>query len=312
MLYMGQGLPLDIFVMFDQSGSMATKDDGTTMRIDAVRSAVGQFLNSNESRGIGVGIGYFGTQPLACGCTSCNPADYATPAVPLGVLPDNATAVMSSLNQIQPTGETPTGAALRGACSYAKARRHADPGRNLVILLVSDGEPQAPLTAAKGGCNPTLADAVTAAGECAGAGVKTYVLGVGPLLDNLNKIAEAGASGHAYLVASGGGPEILKALNSIRSDATIPCALQIPKPGPGATVDFQKVNVVYADAGCGKVTTFLFVKDAGGCDPQRGGWYYDNPTQPGQILLCPASCDQVKAPGGQMVVSVGCTTKVIP
>src|SRR6185295_9060091 len=77
-LYSGQGITPDIYVVFDVSGSMATKDDGTTMRIDAVRGALTSFLNDPASAGIGVGIGYFGTQPLECACTSCNPADYTT------------------------------------------------------------------------------------------------------------------------------------------------------------------------------------------------------------------------------------------
>jgi hypothetical protein len=308
-LYEGQGLPLDIHVMFDQSGSMALKDDGAKMRIDAVRGAVGQFLEAPASQGMGVGIGYFGFQPLACGCTSCDAADYAKPAVNMGLLPTHAAAIMGSLNKIEPVGETPTGAAIRGACSYAKARKAADPGRNVVILLVTDGEPKAPLSASKGGCNPTLEDAVAAAAECTAAGVKTYVLGVGPSLQNLNQIAQSGGTKQAYLAATGGGEEVLKALNSIRSDAMIPCTLQLPKTA--GTVDPQKVNLLYSSNTCSSVATFLNVKDAGGCDAQKGGWYYEDPAHPGSIQLCKASCDAVKAPGGQLMVSVGCVTQVV-
>ena len=309
-LYASNGLPLDIFVMFDQSGSMATKDDGSTMRIDSVRGAVGQFLAASESSGMGVGIGYFGTEPLSCACTSCNANDYATPSVPVGTLPGNAGALMGSLSQIAPTGETPTGAAIRGACSYAKSRKQANPERNIVLLLVTDGEPKAPLTAQKGTCNPTLDDAVAAAAACTAEGIRTYVLGIGPALQNLNQIAAAGNTSSAYLVENGGGPEILKALNLIRSDADIPCALQIPTPAGGGRVDYQKVNVVHADAAC-QVTTLLNVHQASGCSPAMGGWYYDNPTQPGTIHLCPSSCERVGTPGGQLVVSVGCATRYI-
>jgi hypothetical protein len=309
-LYKAQGLPTDIYVMFDQSGSMAKKDDGTTMRIDAVRNAVDQFVKAPESSGLGIGIGYFGYHPLMCACTSCNPADYATPKVPIGVLPGHAAAIMGSLSGIQPTGETPTGAAIRGACTVAKARKVADPNRNVIILLVTDGEPEAPLTSKMGTCIPTLDDAVAAATECSNMGVPTYVLGVGPSLDNLNKIAAAGRTKSAYLVASGGTAEIVKALGNIRSDAMIPCALQIPSVGVGATVDYQKVNVVYADAAC-KVSTFGYVETPTACNAQSGGWYYDNPKDPKQISLCGPTCEQVKAAGGQLVVSVGCNTVII-
>jgi hypothetical protein len=311
-LYTGQAVGLDIFVMFDESGSMATKDDGTTMRMDAVRGALAQFLQAGASAGLGVGIGYFGTQPLACACTSCRAEDYAKPAVPVGELPAQSAALLASLAAATPTGETPTGAAIRGACTYARQVAAARAGHDVVVLLVTDGEPQAPRTSPTGTCNPTLPDAVAAAAECtAGATpIRTFVLGVGPSLQNLNQIAAAGKSGQAYLVQSGGGAEILQALNQIRSDARIPCALQLPQ-STAATLDLATVNVVYADAIC-TTTTVGMVANALACDPQRGGWYYDDPSQARSIRLCDASCKLVSAPGGQLSISVGCRTEIIP
>jgi hypothetical protein len=310
-LYKAKSIPTDIYVMFDQSGSMAKKDDGMTMRIDAVRNAVDQFMKAPESAGLGMGIGYFGYHPLTCMCTSCDPKDYATPAVTVGELPAQATPIMNSLRGIQPTGETPTGAAIRGACTYAKTRRTADPTRRMVMLLVTDGEPEAPLTSKLGVCVPTVSDAVAAATECSAAGVPVYVLGVGPSLENLNMIAAGGQTKSAYLVASGGTADIVKALATIRSDAMIPCAMQLPSVGAGATIDLQKVNVVYADASC-RVATFVNVSSMASCNPQTGGWYYDDPKNPKQISLCGPTCEQVKAAGGQLVVTVGCMTRVIP
>jgi hypothetical protein len=311
-LYHGQALPLDVYIMFDESGSMATMDDGVTMRIDAVRKAVGQFLADPDSAGISVGIGYFGTQPLSCACTSCNANDYATPSVPLGLLPGAASALVASLSKQAPTGETPTGAALRGACTYATSAKQARPDHAVVILLVTDGIPQAPLTAQAGGCNPTLADANAAAAACFGAAtpIRTYVLGVGPSLANLNQIATAGGTGHAYIVESGGSAGVLAALGAIRQDAMIPCSLGIPTTSTGGGVDLDTVNIVYADASCG-FTTFVNVPQASGCDAKRGGWYYDNPSRPTSIQLCGASCDAVAAPGGELRVSVGCSTVVV-
>lgn len=310
-LYTGQAVGLDIFVMFDESGSMATKDDGTTMRMDAVRGALGQFLQASESSGVGVGIGYFGTQPLSCACTSCKADDYAKPAVPVGTLPGQGAALIASLAAAAPTGETPTGAAVRGACTYAREVAASRPGHDVVVLLVTDGEPQAPLTSAKGTCSPTLEDAVAAATECrtGGAGVRTFVLGVGPSLQKLNQIAAAGGSGQAYLVESGGGGEVLQALNRIRSDAQIPCALRLPGSNV-ATLDLDTVNIVYADQSCA-LTTIGRVETLAACSPQLGGWYYDDPAQPSSIRLCDSSCKQVSAPGGQLKVSVGCQTQLI-
>jgi hypothetical protein len=310
-LYGGQPVGLDIFIMFDESGSMATKDDGTTMRMDAVRGAIKQFLQASESVGLGVGIGYFGTQALSCACTSCNPSDYATPSVAVGELPGQTPALLSSLDAATPTGETPTGAALRGACTYARQVAGARPGHEVVILLVTDGEPQAPRTSPTGTCNPTLQDAVAAADECSSGGtaIRTYVLGVGPSLQKLNQIAAAGKTKQAYLVESGGGAEVLQALNLIRSDAHIPCALQLPQP-TGVTLDLNTVNVVHADSSC-TMTTIGMVQNAAACSPQAGGWYYDDPTQARSLRLCDTSCQQVSAPGSQLRVSVGCRTQII-
>jgi hypothetical protein len=311
-LYSGQGITPDIYVVFDVSGSMATKDDGTIMRIDAVRGALLTFLNDPASNGIGAGIGYFGTQPLSCACTSCNPADYATPAIPIAALPGQLSAISTSLTAATPTGETPTGAALRGSCQYATGYKQSHPGHDVVLLLVTDGEPQAPLTSRGGGCNPTLADATTAAASCLAEAVtvRTYVLGVGPSLQNLNQIAAAGGTTQAYLVENGGGTEILAQLNQIRKDAVIPCTLQIPPATGAMPIDLHTVNVVAADANC-QLTTIGNVSSAAACG-QAGGWYYDPPTQPTKIQLCDASCTQVSAPGTELRVSVGCATQIIP
>jgi hypothetical protein len=311
--YGGKAVTPDIFVMFDESGSMAIKDDGVTMRIDAVRDALVQFLDDSATAGMGVGIGYFGTQPLACACTSCNPSDYATPVVPIAPLPGQTSALVASLRAQAPTGETPTGAALRGSCAYASGFKRANPGREVVVLLVTDGEPQAPLTSRTGGCTPTLADAIAAASECLAGGtpVRTYVLGVGPSLQNLDQIAAAGGTVKAHLVENGGGAEVLAALEKIRTDASIPCSLQLPQPTSTTPIDLHKVNVVYADAAC-TLTTLANVDGAAACDAVTGGWYYDSPDKPSKILLCDASCKQVAAPGSQLQVSLGCPTIVIP
>ena len=311
--YNGQGITPDMFVVFDVSGSMATKDDGVTMRIAAVRGALISFLDDPASAGIGAGIGYFGTQPLSCACTSCNPADYATPAVPIGPLPGQLTALPTSLAAAAPTGETPTGAALRGSCRYASAFKQAQPGHDVVLLLVTDGEPQAPLSSRGGGCNPTLADATAAAAECLAAGVpvRTYVLGVGPSLQNLDQIAAAGGTTRAHLVEGGGGADILAELNKIRSDAAIPCSLQLPRPTGSDALDLSSVNVVSADASC-HLTTIGNVADATRCDAQRGGWYYDQPAKPSKIQLCDATCTQVALPGSQLQLSIGCSTVIVP
>ena len=113
----GEPIGADLYVMFDQSGSMATPV-GTGTRLSAVRAAISEFLASTNGTGFGAGIGYFGKQPI--GMTSCRPADYAVPAVPIGALPGNAQPILDSLNSIMPVGETPPAPPSAGRAAMRK------------------------------------------------------------------------------------------------------------------------------------------------------------------------------------------------
>jgi hypothetical protein len=319
----GEGVPLDIYIMFDHSGSMCycIEPEGlqgetcpdpacNQNRLDGVREAVDLFLSDPASAGIGLGIGYFGKQPL--GQASCDVGDYSEAAVEIGQLPDNAAVIMDSLAGVEPTGETPTGAAIRGACDYVTSWKEEHPGRQTVILLLTDGKPEAPTTCRGdvGPCCPTLLDAVDAAAECfeSDALIKTYVLGVGPLLRNLEEIAIAGGTEHAYLVEGGNvSAQVLDALNSIRG-AALPCQFELPAPPLGETLALDQVNITYANAAC-EPSHYYYVETFEQCGDE-GGWYYDDPAAPERVELCPTSCDQVSVPGGRMLFTVGCETRI--
>lgn len=321
--YEGETIPLDIYIMFDQSGSMCSCVDpaGSLLcpdpncrktRLDAVREATAEFLRDPKSVGIGVGISFFGKQPI--GQANCQDAEYSEAAVGIQGLPQHADAIMSALQNVVPTGETPTGPALRGACEYASAWKRSS-AHEVVILLLTDGRPEAPVTCTKpeAACCPTLDDAVEAARECytGNPGVRTYVLGVGPLLKNLQDIAVAGGTQKAYLVEGGDvSNEVLRALNHIRGDAVIPCEFQLPEAPTGQTLNYDRVNLKYADAACQR-TDFYYVENAAGCT-ESGGWYYDDRASPSSIQLCPTSCAQVSVPGGQFFYDVGCETRYAP
>jgi hypothetical protein len=317
--YEPENTPLDIYVMFDQTGSMCSCVDPPMIgnpcpdpnckatRLDAIRQAMSQFLADPSSGGIGVGIGYFGQFPI--GSANCQDSAYSSASVTITSLPDSATSIMNSLNAVAPTGETPTGAAIRGACSYAKSWKHDHAGHKVVLLLVTDGLPEAPVSCPTAGCCPTLTDAVSAAQGCLNAdtAIQTYVLGVGPYLDNLNQIATAGGTNTAYLVGSGDvSNQVLEALNAIRGAALIPCSLKIPPPPPGEQLSYDKVNIAYADASC-HGTVYPYVKSADGCGSDVG-WYYDNDTAPTQVELCPTSCNQVSTAGARLMFTLGCQT----
>jgi hypothetical protein len=101
------------------------------------------------------------------------------------------------------------------------------------------------------GCAPTLDDAVQAASACRSGTppIKSYVLGVGPSLQNLQQITQAGGTEKPYLVEGGNvGEQVLAALNEIRLAASIRCELKIPPPPPGKVLDLDFVNLLYKDA----------------------------------------------------------------
>ena len=315
--YEGENIPLDIFIMFDQSCSMSCpielsgpgqcccqppETGCTDQRIDPVRSAVDQFLGDPLSSGIGVGIGFFGYYEV--GNTSCDPSDYARAAVPIAPLPGNAASVSAALNAVLPTGETPTDMAIQGACDYLNAYHDERPGSKKVILLVTDGVPETP----QSGCDPSVEGASQVAQDCLNGSpnIETYVLGVGQALDSLNAIAEAGGTERAYLVESGDvAGSVLEALNAIRADAVIPCSLPIPPPPNGGALDYNKVNLGICDAGGESVPT-SYVPSADDCQG-AGNWYYEDTATGRNITLCEATCETVTAAGATLFFNVGCT-----
>ncbi len=301
----GESLPLDIYVMFDQSGSMLNNVGGVT-RLAAVQQATSEFLRDPESAGIGVGIGYFGYQPI--GETSCEEASYTAPDVPVSL---DHEPVIASLDAREPTGETPTTAALRGACAYASSWKQEHPERGVVILLVTDGKPEAPVSCQNGGaCCPTIDDAEAAARACHDdePNVPTYVLGVGPELELLNRIAVAGGTKRAYLVGNEDvAANVLAALATIRGDAAIPCSLDIPAAPEGESLDYGAVNLFAGFSGVNCLSPIYHVEQVSECSPD-GGWYYDDIGSPKTVELCPSSCDAVSRPGSRLRFSVGCAT----
>ncbi len=92
---------------------------------------------------------------------------------------------------------------------------------------------------------------------------------------------------------------------------TLPCVYLVPEPPEGMTFDRTRVNILYTP-GTGAAPAFLpFVgtPSGGDCSGAAGGWYYDNPTTPTQILLCPTTCSSVSADTtGRIDIALGCET----
>ncbi len=307
MVYEAEFMPADLYVMFDASGSMDTAVAGTR-RIDAVRDALVDFVGDPRSSGLGVGLGVFGHLPL--GFTSCDPNDYDEPIAPFGLLPGYRENVELALDVLRPVGETPTAAALAGACDYVGAWRGSHGTHYTAVVLVTDGIPEASVTP---NCDPTLADAVAVATQCHDEGISVHVIGVGDELESLTRIAEAGGTDRAYLVESDDVTgAMLRALDGIRGGAPLQCEFRVPRPEAGQTLDMGLVNVRYVDSEDDEHDIY-FASGADDCDPEQGGWYYDDPAQPTRLVLCPATCDQITGDAlGVLGVAYGCSTLRLP
>jgi hypothetical protein len=316
--YEGEIIPLDMFIMYDQSGSMNEQTPNGTVW-DVIKGALIQFVQSPQSAGIGVGIGYFplvtNCTPNTPGCTcifgicppqsSCNATEYARPDVPIEVLPQVEPKIVASLNAHGPNGGTPTYPAIQGAMQYALQYAVANVGRKTIVVLATDGAPN--------DCNSNVQNvsSVAAAGFANNPQLLTFVVGIGNT-GNLNQIAQAGGTNQALIVSTSAnaGQEFLDAMNRIRGQA-LSCEFGIPTPRPGETLNPNQVNVRFTPGGAAGEIIFK-VDNAGACDPNLGGWYYDDPAAPQRILLCPASCNRVTATPGRIDVELGCSTVTIP
>jgi hypothetical protein len=300
--------PLDMLVLLDQSGSMTEHDDRWT----PTTSAIKRFVGARESDGMGIGLQYF---PLGKNDgEKCEVQTYATPAVPLGILPGNAHAMTDSIDAHYFTKEnccdapehqgTPTRPAIEGVFEYLRSWLKAHPERNAVVLLATDGHPSE--------CSKNDIDDVSASVAQAANGtpsIKTYVIGIGDQ-ENLDDLAKAGGTGQGAFLVDGSGTQtevqLLDTLAKIRGVA-LQCDFDVPS---GIDSDPGKTNVERA-SGAKAVTTLVKVPQESDCaKASAGGWYYDGATN--RIQLCPDTCREVLADTTAKVsIVVGCATVLL-
>ena len=86
--------------------------------------------------------------------------------------------------------------------------------------------------------------------------------------------------------------------------SALPCHYAPPDVGEFQVVDLTEVNVYYTPTG-GERTVLFYVDDADACGDALA-WYYDNPSAPTGINLCPAVCGS--GIDGEIEVAFGCDT----
>jgi hypothetical protein len=314
-------VPLDMYIMMDQSGSMGPQS-GTPTRWSNVTQALTTFMNQPDSDGIGVGIAYFPLNQGQCysdgqcqkaghcnyayggACQdSCNPDDYVTD-VDIEALPSVGPKILSSLGAHHPGGSTPTSAALTHAVNHARDFAKEHPTHTTIVVLATDGVPQ--------GCDEDVNNiaAIAATGANGSPKVLTFVIGMGDL-SKLNTIAQGGGTSEAILVdpTNNTAQGFIDAMNKIRG-AALTCSYTIPAAEAGAA-DPGKVNIRYTPGSGGAQQLLGKVANKAACDPTKGGWYYDDDANPTHILMCDSTCKTLTADTtGALDILLGCRTVI--
>ena len=318
----GGVVQVNMLVMFDRSGSMDDEIDNNQTRWGAASSALNAFFQDPNSAGLDVALRFFPHDDPAAGCNDddCDESACARELVPIGTLtadpaPADAQeqALVAAVTGATPGGNgqgggTPTFAALSGAERWAVAHQAANPNERTVVVFVTDGQPN--------GCNEDTA-AIAALAEAArtSSGVLTYAIGISDGVDDgiMDPIAAAGGTNQAIMIEDGSAQSsLLTALQNIRGQV-LSCNFVMPPPrDPSQQIDPSKVNVNYTPSGGGSPMLVGGVNSAADCG-SAGGWYYDNPSTPTQIILCPATCSTVQAdPSPQIQVVLGCSRQPPP
>jgi hypothetical protein len=290
----GKADPVYLVFVVDRSGSM--KQNPPNNKWDSVLAGLTSFFKDPQSAGLFASEQVF--PQTATANDQCTTTNYSTQLVGMTALPDGAGTLASALGANAPQGTfgTPTEPALQGALAFAKTVEST--GKKTAVVLVTDGQPN--------DCNSDVPGSAQAAG--AGLpGIKTYVIGVGDSLGNLDQIAVGGGTAKAIIVStttpSAISADFVKALGGIRTEA-LSCEYAMGQPPNGETLDINKVNVQFTPKG-GTVTTLDYSAD---CSAGTG-WRYDNPNTPTKILICPASCNTLLASAeGKVDIVFGCKT----
>jgi hypothetical protein len=306
---------LDIYIMMDRTQSMDyltqcdANDVCASTRWQDLRAAVAAFVVDPTvlARDVRAGIQFFSKTGEFDNPLDCDPNVYATPAVEIAPLAESGPQIMAAIDATFPSGETPSVPALQGAIQHAADWQAANPIRQTIVLLVTDGIPTM--------CDrtDTAFTAAAAAGMTFDHPIRTYIVGVGVGANRftLDSVARFGGSTEAFLVDDANSRQALvDALQRVTAQP-LPCEYTIPAdPDPLHVIDYGKVQVLHTPA-AGPQEEVPYAVRRGGCSNFSGGWYYDlvpstDPTaaKPSRIIMCPCTCASLNV--GTLEILYGC------
>jgi hypothetical protein len=292
----------DVLIVLDRSGSMA-------MTLASLKTAVNAIVDAADDR-IWFGLMPFPSTvtPNECRLIAAD-SECAAPDHPqVAPFELRAPDIAAALVDIRICGSTPTSATLANARAYLAS---APTGHTQYVLLATDGVPNCNSSLdwttctcldTETGCTDRpeacLDDAASYAALDAllGAGVRTYVLGMGRWLgsdrDVMNNMAVHGGTDHFYAAEDPG--RILATFEEIMGTIVVSCVFDLH---PDDTVDPTQVNLYVGDV--------LIPQDASRGD----GWdYVDGDT----VEFFGPACDTILSGDvGNVRAAYGCPTIVL-
>jgi hypothetical protein len=318
------GGPLDIYFMFDRTGSMGDDCDYVPGGNPPVSSkacfatyAMNDYLTTvepvNETRLAFQFMSYD---------NGCDGAPYRTPLRDFATLPlsaDDPLIQSISDEEFQGGFGTQIEGALLGIADFTRVSE--TPGREIIGVLMTDGDPE--------GCREDidyLAQIIEQHRESTG--IRTFIIGMeGATEENLEQLAIAGgadphddfcgslgAGCHYWNVGNGSGAAIQSALVAIAGQATpFPCRYDLAEVGSTVDggLDLRTLNVQLTEAG--STTVIGKVGSAADCPALAPAWHFDSTSSPTEVVLCEAACNLVTeaSSGAKLSIVGGCSETVI-
>jgi len=160
--------------------------------------------------------------------------------------------------------------------------------------------------------DPTAVAAAARAALDGTPSIKTFIIGVGANTGarfNLENFARSGGTQTPFLVEDGDLTETFVDTILNIAVSNLACDFAVPAPPAGQMLNPDRVQVVYTPASSGEPEEVPKVASAAECGRSvNGGWYFDNPTRPTKIFVCPCTCSRFGA--GRVDVRFGCRPQI--
>jgi hypothetical protein len=300
-------LELELLFVVDQSLPLGcTLPDGNGTPWLGMTGGIEDFAKAPSRPFLAMGLELFGRPMDDAGpgsSSSCYVNDYRAFDVDPASVPMNAGNLNASLDAHHPSTDGTLSAAYAGAMLTLEAGL-PDPGKMYAVVLVTGTEPDI--------CSVSASSPAATAADGLNSKIKTFVISTAapsstcvpnspPRSIDLNEIAAQGGSGKAFVLDPSAplDTQMVAAIDAIVDQLDPPvCTYPL---GSQPLLSGQGVEVEYTDSSGPHVVNEV---SKGTCDPNTGGWYIDDPTNPTKIDLCAASCEAASA--GAVTIQLGC------